>query len=313
MNDKVLITGGAGFIGSHIAHRLVEEGYYVVLLDNLIRGRIEYISDLVSKNQAEFVQGDVREYKTVFNCMKDVTYVFHEAALCINYCLAHPEECLSVNIDGSFNVFKIAKELGVKRVVFASSASVYGNATHFPTNEDDRLSPLTPYCVSKVTGEHLLRISGVEYNVLRYFNVYGARQSIDAYYTSVIVNFIKRLAAHEPPVIHGDGKQTMDFVNIDDVVEANYLAMFTNHANEVYNVASGESTSLNELFKLLAQLSASKIEPIYRPFPASVSLVTHRQADISRIKTIGWKPKIDLKKGLSELVDDVTKNPSFYS
>jgi UDP-glucose 4-epimerase len=312
MKDKVLVTGGAGFIGSHIAHRLVEKGYYVVLLDNLIRGRTEYIKDLVSKNQAEFVEGDVREYKTVFNCMKDATYVFHEAALCINYCLSHPKECLSVNIDGSYNVFNIAKELGVKRVIFASSASVYGNATHFPTNENDQLNPLTPYCVSKITGEYLLRISGVEYNILRYFNVYGARQSTDAYYTSVIVNFIKKLAANQPPIINGDGKQTMDFVNINDIVEANYLAMSTKQANEVYNVASGESTSLNELFGLLAQLSSSKIEPIYRPSTTAGSLVTRRQADISRIKSIGWKPKIDLKRGLSELVKDIKENPSFY-
>jgi UDP-glucose 4-epimerase len=312
MRDKVLITGGAGFIGSHLAHRLVDEGYHVVLLDNLQRGKIEYISDLVSKNQAEFVQGDVREYKTVLDCMKDAKYVFHEASLCINYCFVHPEECLSVNIDGSFNVFKIAKELGVKRVIFASSASVYGNATRFPTNEYDQLSPLTPYCVSKIAGEYLLKISGVEYNILRYFNVYGARQSTDAYYTSVIVNFIKKLTANEQPIIHGDGEQTMDFVNIQDIVEANYLAMTTKRVNGVYNVASGESTSVNELFRLLAQILGSKIEPTYKPFPASGKLVTRRQADISLIKSIGWRTKIDLKKGLSELVDDVRKNPSFY-
>jgi UDP-glucose 4-epimerase len=312
MRDEVLITGGAGFIGSHLAHRLVDEGYYVVLLDNLQRGKIEYISDLVSKNQAKFVRGDVREYRTVFDCMKDAKYVFHEASLCINYCFAHPEECLSVNIDGSFNVFKIAKELGVKRVIFASSASVYGNAIHFPTNENDQLSPLTPYCVSKIAGEYLLKISGVEHNILRYFNVYGARQSTDAYYTSVIVNFIKKLMANEPPVIHGDGEQTMDFVNVHDIVEANYLAMFAERANEVYNVASGKFTSVNDLFRLLAQILGSKIEPTYQPFPASGKLVSRRQADISRIESIGWKTKIDLKEGLSELVDDVRKNPSFY-
>lgn len=312
MKDKVLITGGAGFIGSHLAHRLVDEGYYIVLLDNLTRGKIEYISDLISKNQAKFVQGDVREYQTVFDCMKNAKYVFHEASLCINYCFAHPEECLSVNIDGSYNVFKIAKELDVKRVIFASSASVYGNASHFPTNENDQLSPLTPYCVSKIAGEYLLKISGLEHNILRYFNVYGARQSTDAYYTSVIVNFIKKLMADESPIIHGDGEQTMDFVNVHDIVEANYLAMLTERCNEVYNVASGKSTSVNELFRLLTHLLGRKMEPTYKPFPASGKLVSRRQADITRIGSIGWKPKIDLKCGLSELVDDLRKNPSFY-
>jgi UDP-glucose 4-epimerase len=312
MKDKVLITGGAGFVGSHLAHRLVEEGYYVVLLDNLKRGKLEYIDDLISKDKAQFVNGDIRDRQIVADCMKDAKYVFHEASLCINYCFALPEECLSVNVDGSFNVFKIAKELGVKRVIFASSASVYGNAIHFPTNEDDRLNPLTPYCVSKITCEYLLKILGLEYNILRYFNVYGARQQIDAYYTSVIVTFIKKLMANESPVIHGDGEQTMDFVNIHDIVEANYLAMFTDHTNDVFNVASGKSTSVNELFSILSQLLGKKAKPTYAPFPATGKLVTRRQADISRIESIGWKNKVDLKKGLSQLVEDVKKNPSFY-
>jgi UDP-glucose 4-epimerase len=312
MKDKVLITGGAGFIGSHLAHKLVDEEYDVVLLDNLQRGRTEYIKDIVSEKKAKFVQGDVRERNTVFECMKDAKYVFHEASLCINYCFAHPEECLDVNINGSYNVFKTAKELGVKRVIFASSASVYGNASHFPTNEDDKLSPLTPYCVSKITGEYLLKISGVEYNILRYFNVYGARQSTDAYYTSVIVNFIKKLKANESPTIHGDGMQTMDFINVHDIVEANYLAMLTSRVDEVYNVASGESTSVNELFGLLEELLGRKLEPVYKPFPPTGKLVTRRQADISRLESIGWKPGVDLKEGLSALVNDVIKNPSFY-
>jgi UDP-glucose 4-epimerase len=312
MKDKALVTGGAGFIGSHLAHKLVDEGYDVVLLDNLKRGKTEYIDDLVAEKKAKFVNGDVRDRKTVFECTKNAKYVFHEASLCINYCLAHPEECLDVNINGSYNVFKAAKELGVKRVIFASSASVYGNATHFPTSEEDKLNPLTPYCVSKIAGEYLLKISGVEYNILRYFNVYGARQSTDAFYTSVIVNFIKKLMANESPTINGDGTQTMDFINISDIVEANYCAMLSKRVNEVYNVASGKSTSVNELFKLLAQLLDSRVEPVYRPSAAG-GLVTRRQADISRLESIGWRTKVDLEEGLSQLIKDVEKNPSFYS
>lgn len=312
MKDKVLITGGAGFIGSHLAHKLVNEGYYVLLLDNLVRGKLEYIKDLVSGGRAKFVQGDVRDPGLVSDCMKDVHYVFHEASLCINYCFAHPEECLKVNVDGSYNVYKIAKEHDVKRVIFASSASVYGNASHFPTNEDDKLSPLTPYCVSKITGEYLLKISGLEHNILRYFNVYGARQSTDAYYTSVIVNFIKKLMAGESPAIHGDGMQTMDFINVYDIVEANYAAMRTERVNEIYNVASGESTSVNDLYVILAELLHSQVQATYKPFPAAGKLVTRRQADISKLESIGWKLKVDLKKGLAEVVADVKKNPSFY-
>ncbi len=312
MKDRVLITGGAGFIGSHLAHKLVEKNYDVVLLDNLARGKTEYIEDIVSEKKAEFVRGDVRDRKTLSECMKDVKYVFHEASLCINYCFARPEECLDVNINGSYNVFRAAKEIGVKRVIFASSASVYGNASHFPTSEDDRLSPLTPYCVSKIAGEYLLKISGSEYNILRYFNVYGAKQSTDAYYTSVIVNFIKKLRENEPPTIHGDGTQTMDFINVHDIVEANFLSMVCSRANEVYNVASGNSTSVNDLYVILAELLDSNVKPVYKPFPPTGKLVTRRQADISRLKSIGWKPRIDLKQGLSALVQDVIKNSSFY-
>lgn len=312
MKDKVLITGGAGFIGSHLAHKLVDEGYDVVLLDNLQRGRTEYIDDLVSKKKAKFVKGDIRDRETVLDCVKGSRFVFHEASLCINYCFAHPEECLDVNINGSYNVFKAAKELGVERVVFASSASVYGNATHFPTNEDDKLNPLTPYCVSKIAAEYLLEISGIDHNILRYFNVYGARQSTDAYYTSVIVNFIKKLAASEPPTIHGDGTQTMDFINVYDIVEANYIVMTSKRVNDVFNVASGKSTSVNELFECIAELLGSKIAPVYKPFPATGKLVSRRQADISRLESVGWERKVDLKDGLSQLVQDVKKNPSFY-
>ncbi len=312
MNSKVLITGGAGFIGSHLAHKLVKEKYDVVLLDNLQRGRTEYVSDIVSEKKAEFVKGDVRDRKTVLECMAGAEYVFHEASLCINYCFAHPEECLDVNINGSYTVFKAAKELGVKRVIFASSASVYGNATHFPTNEDDKFDPLTPYCVSKIAGEYLLKISGLEHNILRYFNVYGARQSTDAYYTSVIVNFIKKLMANESPTIHGDGMQTMDFINVHDIVEANYLSMLTPCDNEVYNVASGKSTSVNDLYTILAGLLNSEVEPIFKPFPPTGKLVTRRQGGISRLKSIGWEPKTGLREGLSALVNDVVTNPSFY-
>ncbi len=312
MKEKVLITGGAGFIGSHLARRLADEDCDVVLLDNLQRGRIEYVSDLVSQGKARFIRGDVRDPKTVRDAMQGVDFVFHEASLCINYCFAKPEECIDVNINGSYNVFKTARELGLKRIIFASSASVYGNAVHFPTNENDELRPLTPYCVSKITGEFLLKISGSEFNVLRYFNVYGAQQSTDAYYTSVIVNFIKKLMTNKQPTIHGDGEQSMDFINVKDIVEANYLAMTTKKTNEIYNVASGRSTSVNELYRILEELLDKQIEPAYKPFPPTGRLVVRRQADISKLASMGWRPKVDLKTGLKALVDDVEMNPSFY-
>lgn len=314
MKDKVVITGGAGFIGSHLAHRMADLDYDVVLFDNLYRGRYDYIKDLVAQKRATFVKGDIRNCEAVREVVKDAKYVFHEAAVCINYSQKCPEDSVEINIDGSFNVFRAATDLGVKKLVFASSASVYGNPLYLPMDENHPLNPITPYCVSKIAGEYFLRIfgqQGLKFNVLRYFNVYGPRQSVDAFYTSVIINFMKKAQADQAPVISGDGSQSMDFINVHDLVEANVLAAESDVSGEAFNVGSGTSTSVKQLAETIIALMNKKLEPIYQK--EQKIIVRRRQAGISKIsKMLGFTPKVTLEEGLAEIAKDIQFHPDNY-
>lgn len=317
MNEKdknVLVTGGAGFIGSHLVEALVEKGYFVRVLDNLGRGKEEYIQPLIDKGKIEFIDGDVRYSDAVDKSMKDIEYVFHEAAVCINRSLVYPKESIDINLNGSHNVFKAALENNVKKVIFASSASVYGEPQILPMSEDHPLNPITPYCVSKIASEYLLKFfarQGLKYFVLRYFNIYGLRQNIDAYYTSVIILFVKRLLNNRPPLIDGDGSQSMDFVNVKDVVRANLLAMESDVVNEVVNVGSGKSTSIAELAQILIKSVGADVKPIFNPRESV--LVTHRRADVTKAKKLlGFEAMVNIEAGLNEVAHDIAKNPELY-
>jgi len=313
-NDKAVVTGGAGFIGSHLSRRLAELGYDVVILDNLIRGRYEYVKDLVDEKKATFVEGDIRNPSIVRDTLKGAKYVFHEAAVCINYSQTHPEETIDINVNGSFNVFKAAAEAGVDRLVFASSASVYGNPQYLPMDENHPFNPITPYCVSKIAGEYFLRIfapQGLKYNILRYFNVYGPKQSIDAFYTSVIIIFMKNVREGNPPVICGDGSQSMDFVNVRDVVEANVRAAESDVCGEVFNVGSGTSTTVKELAEIVIKSFKKNLEPLYQK--ELKIIVRRRQADISKIRgLLKFEPKVSLEDGLKEIAKDIMTHPNYY-
>ncbi len=314
MKDKVVITGGAGFIGSHLAHRMVDLGYDVVLFDNLFRGRYDYVKDLVDRKQATFVEGDIRNRELVHDTLKGAKYVFHEAAVCINYSQKCPEESVEINVNGSFNVFKAAADQSVEKLVFASSASVYGNPIQLPMNEDHPLNPITPYCVSKIAGEYFLRIfgrQGLRFNILRYFNVYGPRQSVDAFYTSVIINFMKKARQNEAPIVSGDGSQSMDFINVHDLVEANVLAAESQVSGEAFNVGSGTSTSVKQLAETIIRLMGKNLEPIYQK--EQKIIVRRRQAGISKIKSmLGFMPKVTLERGLDEIAKDIVEHPEHY-
>jgi UDP-glucose 4-epimerase len=315
MNEqKIVVTGGAGFIGSHLSHKLADMGYKVLIIDNLFRGRLQYIEDLLNAGKASFVNGDIRDLDMVRKAIHGSSYVFHDAAVCINYSLAAPEESMDINLRGSFNVFKAAVEAGVKKVIFASSASVYGNPIRLPMSEDHPLNPITPYCVSKIADEFLLKMfsnQGLKYIALRNFNVYGPRQSTDAYYTSVILSFVKKISNNSSPVILGDGSQSMDFVNIHDVVDANILAMESDVENEVFNVGSGTSTSVRELAETIIELFRSSVKPTY--VEEQKIIVRRRQADITKInRLLGFKPKVEIKDGLKDVVSDILAKPSYY-
>jgi len=312
-NISVLVTGGAGFIGSHLVEELVKRGYRVRVLDNLMRSSLSNIKPLIDTGKVEFINGDIRHENVVSEVMKGIDYVFHEAAVCINRSVVYPKESLDINLNGSCNIFNSALENKVKKVIFASSASVYGNPQKLPMSENDSLNPITPYCIAKLASEFLLKYfseKGLNYAILRYFNVYGPRQNIDAYYTSVIITFVKRLLNNQSPVIIGNGKQSMDFINVKDVVRANILAMSSNITNETFNVGSGNSTSIADLANILIKILNIDVKP---EFIKKDVIVKERRADISKIKSIlNFTPKVGLEEGLIELVEDIKSYPEKY-
>jgi len=312
-NELVLVTGGAGFIGSHLVEELVAKGYKVRVLDVLSRGKLEYIQPLIDKGNVEFIDGDIRYNDVVDKSMRDVDYVFHEAATNINRSQAYPEESFDVNFRGSHVVFKSALNHNVKKVMFASSASVYGQPKTLPISENHELNPITPYCVSKLASEYLLKFfvrSGLKFITFRYFNVYGLRQHTDAYYTSVIILFLKRLLSDKPPLVLGNGEQSMDFVNVKDVVRANIMGMESDIENEILNIGSGKSTTIRKLAYMLIDIMGKDVKPIFKPRDV---IVTERRADIRKAKhLLGFEPEFGLREGMGEVAEDIKKNPERY-
>jgi len=312
-NELVLVTGGAGFIGSHLVEELVAKGYKVRVLDVLSRGNLEYIQPLIDKRKVEFIDGDIRYNDVVDKSMKDVDYVFHEAATNINRSQTYPEESFDVNFRGSYIVFKSALDHNVKKVMFASSASVYGQPKTLPISENHDLNPITPYCVSKLASEHLLKFfarSGLKFITFRYFNVYGLRQHTDAYYTSVIILFLKSLLNDKPPLVMGNGEQSMDFVNVKDVVRANIMGIESDVENEILNIGSGKSTTIRKLAYMLIDIMGKDVKPRFKPRDV---IVTERRADIRKAKDLlGFEPEIGLREGMREVAEDIKKHPERY-
>lgn len=305
MSKTVLITGGCGFIGSRLANQLHDE-YDLRLLDNLLRGEASNLGGLDEQPDVELIRGDIRDREVVDKAVSGVDIVVHLAATNINRSVAYPGEALHVNMIGTNNVFQAAIEQDVEKVLFASSASVYGDQG-LPMHEDDKPQPQTPYGISKLAGEYLLdyydREENLDYVAYRFFNVYGPGQDTDAYYTSVINVFIERLARGEPPVIHGSGEQSMDFVHVDDITLALQKGIETDETNTLYNVGSGESTSISELATLLIDIMGVDVEPEYESRDV---LVSHRRASTDRSRErLGFECQKPLREGLSEVVDYV--------
>ncbi|MEK7535891.1 MAG: SDR family NAD(P)-dependent oxidoreductase [Patescibacteria group bacterium] len=310
---KILVTGGAGFIGSHLTKTLVEKGYSVRVLDNLARN-INHVEDLLKDKKIEFIKGDIREQMHVREAMKGVDYVFHEAAVCINRCKTFPKEAMEVNLGGSYNVFGAAIHEGVKKVIYASTSSVYGEPDYLPMDEKHPTNAREPYGTTKLCADKYMEFLsdkyGLKYIALRYFNVYGTYQSTDAYYTSVINVFIKRVLGGLPPTINGKGTQTLDFTHVSDVVDANIAALESNVENEIFNVGYGEEHSLKELAEIILNFVGSDLKP---EFIDRVVPVSKRRCDNTKLnKLLGVKPKVNLKDGLEELVEHVRKHPELY-
>ncbi|MER6072920.1 NAD-dependent epimerase/dehydratase family protein [Streptomyces sp. NPDC001817] len=307
---KILVTGGAGTIGSHVVDLLAEGGAReIVVLDNFVRGRRANLAQVLPSGVVEIVEGDVRDAGTVRKVTEGADLVFHLAAIRITQCAEEPRLANEVLVDGTFNVLEAAAEAGVAKVIASSSASVYGMAETFPTTE--RHHPYnndTFYGAAKAFNEGMLRsfhaMYGLDYVALRYFNVYGPRMDIHGLYTEVLIRWMERIEAGEPPLILGDGTQTMDFVDVRDIARANVLAAESDLTDEVFNIASGTETSLKELAEgLLEAMGAQGLEPVHGPARA-VNGVTRRLADTSRAaERLGFTARTDLRTGLRDLVE----------
>jgi UDP-glucose 4-epimerase len=306
---RVLITGGAGMIGSTIADRLARTADVdIVVLDNFVRGRRANLASAEASGRVEVIEGDIRDRETVAKAMSGVDVLFHQAAIRITQCAEEPRLALEVLVDGTFNVVEAAVDAGVRKAVVASSASVYGLAEEFPTTErqhpyDNR----TLYGAAKAFNEGLLRsfndMAGLDYVALRYFNVYGPRMDIFGVYTEVLVRWMERIVAGQPPLILGDGLQTMDFVYVDDVARANIAAALAPVSDEVFNVASGTETSLRDLADALLRAMGSDLDVEYGP-ERKVNPVSRRLADTSAARErLGFVAEVDLDEGLRRLVD----------
>lgn len=304
---KCLVTGGAGFVGSTIVDQLLDAGAAEVrVLDNFVRGNIGNLSQARATGRVIVTEGDICDRGVVDNLVRGTDYVFHQAALRITRCAEAPREAVAVLIDGTQNVLDSAVRHGVKKVMAASSASVYGEPSYLPIDEAHPFNNRTMYGAGKIAGEQMLRAyyttSGLAYVAFRYFNVYGPRMDITGVYTEVLIRWLDAIESGKPPLIFGDGSQSMDFVFIEDVARANVLAAQSDVTDEVFNVGTGIQTSLNQLCDMLLQLTDSKLRPEYREARA-VANVQIRRAAVDKIKRdLDFEATVSLEQGLRELI-----------
>jgi len=304
----VLVTGGAGLIGSHIVDRLIDRGAGEIrVLDNLVRGRQDNLEEAMARWPITFQEGDVRDRAAIARALTGCDYVFHQAAIRITLCAEQPRECIDVLVGGTLNVFEAAIAAGVRKIVYASSASVYGRADTFPTNECHHpYNNRTLYGAAKLMDEGIARSFRDMYGLpsvgLRYFNVYGPRMDITGAYTEVFIRWLDCVDRGIRPQIHGDGTASMDFVYVDDIARANILAMESDREDDVYNVASGTETSLLDLWRAIQHVTgADHLDPEFHP-PRNVNPVPRRLADVRRARDeLGFEVEVTLEDGLRRL------------
>ena len=310
MSDRYLVTGGAGFIGSHLVRRLVQEGARVRVVDNLSTGQISRLSDVWSI--IEFVNGDLADELVSREAVKDIDYVFHQAAVpSVQRSVLDPVGTNRANVTATLNLLESCRNVGVRRLVYAASSSAYGDTEVLPKREEMPANPLSPYALQKFVGEQYCRLYwqlfGLETVSLRYFNVFGPAQDPHSEYSAVIPKFTTKLLTSESITVYGDGEQSRDFTFIENVVEANLLALRAAGApGQVCNIGCGERITLNELVKYLEKIVGSKARVQYAA--SKVGDVRHSRADIERAKNLlGYKPKIMLEEGLQLTVNALRK------
>jgi UDP-N-acetylglucosamine/UDP-N-acetylgalactosamine 4-epimerase len=304
---RILLTGGAGFIGSNLAEQLLKDKRVsaVRVLDNLATGSMNNISELIDDSKFEFIEGDIRDYKTCLEACNNIDLISHQAALgSVPRSIHDPLTTNEVNITGTLNVFTAAKEKKIKRVVYAASSSTYGDHPGLPKTEDKIGNPVSPYAITKYVNELYANVFAnlyrMEFIGLRYFNIFGPKQDPHGPYAAVIPLFAEALLNNKPPTINGDGRHSRDFTYVDNAVQANLLSLFTTNAeaiNQVYNIACGIQTSLLQLFDGLKKEAASSLQPVHGP--ERTGDVKHSMADISKAKKLlGYSVRVPVEEGL---------------
>jgi UDP-glucose 4-epimerase len=306
-DSRILVIGGAGFVGSHIVNQLTQEPVKeIVVLDNFVRGTRANLNAAVADPRVRIVEGSVADSALLRELMEGTDYVFHLAALWLYECVHQPRSALEINVVGTYNVIEAARQAGVKKVVYSSSASVYGDALFTPMTEEHPFNNRTMYGATKIAGEQFFRAfneqEGLDYVGLRYMNIYGPRMDYKGTYVSVIMKVLDRIDEGLPPVIFGDGSQAYDFVHVEDVARANILALKSDATDEFFNVGMGVKTTIDELVQMLLEITGSDLKPEYRP--QEQMFVTHRVGSTEKAEQmLGFRARIQLKEGLRSVVE----------
>lgn len=306
-DSRVLVIGGAGFVGSHVVDQLLEEPVReIVVLDNFVRGTRNNLGQAVNDPRVRIVEGSITNLSLLRELMTGTDYAFHLAALWLFECVHQPRSALEVNVVGTYNVIEAAQQAGVRKVIYSSSASVYGDALFTPMTEDHLFNNRTMYGATKIAGEQFFRASyeqeGLDYIGLRYMNIYGPRMDYKGTYVSVIMKVLDRIDQGLRPIIFGDGSQAYDFVHVADVARANILALKSNATDECFNVGMGVKTTIDELVTMLLEITGSDLKPEYRP--QEQMFVTHRVGSTEKAeRLLDFRARIDLNEGLRSVVE----------
>lgn len=306
-DSRILVMGGAGLVGSHLVDQLTQEPLReIIVLDNFVRGTRANLRQAVQDDRVRVVEGSITDLALLHELMQDTDYVFHLAALWLYECVHQPRAALEVNVVGTYNAVETAQQAGVKKVVYSSSASVYGDALFTPMTEEHPFNNRTMYGATKIAGEQFFRAFhkqyGLDYVGLRYMNIYGPRMDYKGAYVSVIMKVLDRIDQGLPPIIFGDGSQSYDFIHVDDVARANILALKSKATDEFFNIGMGVKTSINELVHLLLDITGSDLQPEYRP--QEEMFVTHRVGSTEKAeRMLGFRARIPLDQGLRSVVE----------